>query len=178
MPFRFLQKKILAEIYFPTALWHPSVVMNEKLPRIPEEPRLETFSDEGQPFLLGPEAADAWKIMKQAAERDGIHLYIVSAFRSVARQTEIIENKRSRGIPDAEIFNVSAPAGYSEHHSGRAIDLNTTGCPELEGDFENTAAFQWLTENAARFGFHLSYPRNNSYGIAYEPWHWCFTGRL
>ncbi|MEO8102521.1 MAG: D-alanyl-D-alanine carboxypeptidase family protein, partial [Betaproteobacteria bacterium] len=46
--------------------------------------------------------------------------------------------------------------------------------PELEVEFENTAAFRWLTGHAAEFGFRLSYPRGNTAGYQYEPWHWCF----
>jgi D-alanyl-D-alanine carboxypeptidase len=44
----------------------------------------------------------------------------------------------------------------------------------LEVDFEQTAAFAWLTAHAHEFGFRLSYPRGNEWGFQYEPWHWCF----
>jgi hypothetical protein len=50
--------------------------------------------------------------MKEAAESDGINLHIISAFRSVARQSEIIEEKKRKGISYAMIFSVSAPPGY------------------------------------------------------------------
>ena len=30
---------------------------------------------------------------------------------------------------------------------------------------------------AGDFGFALSYPRGNRHGIAYEPWHWCWSER-
>ena len=63
--------------------------------------------------------------MKEAAESDGINLYIISAFRSRARQSEIIEEKKRKGISDAKIFRVNARPGYSEHHTVRAIDLGT-----------------------------------------------------
>ena len=36
------------------------------------------------------------------------------------------------------------------------------------------AVHAWLVANAVRFGFALSYPRDNPHGIAYEPWHWCW----
>ncbi|WP_222847324.1 M15 family metallopeptidase [Pontiella desulfatans] len=134
------------------------------------------LEDEGRTFLLQPNTAESWKAMKAKAASDGIHLYMVSAFRSIERQSQIIENKKAKGIPDDEIYAVSAPPGRSEHHTGRAIDLNTVDCPVLEEEFEDTPAFEWLRENAASFGFTLSYPRNNPYGIAYEPWHWKFRG--
>jgi D-alanyl-D-alanine carboxypeptidase len=76
------------------------------------------------------------------------------------------------------ILCASAPPGYSEHHSGRAVDVTTEGEQErtLEEEFEQTAAFAWLSSNAGRFGYFLSFPRNNRFGYVYEPWHWCFAG--
>ncbi|HPF74253.1 MAG TPA: D-alanyl-D-alanine carboxypeptidase family protein, partial [Xanthomonadaceae bacterium] len=65
--------------------------------------------------------------------------------------------------------------GFSEHHSGNALDIGTPDEPPAEESFENTAAFDWLCENAPNFGFQLSYPRNNPHGIVYEPWHWCWS---
>ena len=64
------------------------------------------------------------------------------------------------------------PPGFSEHHSGRALDLGTPGCDGLSEDFEATQAFEWLSESASRFGFVLSYPHDNAWGFSYEPWHW------
>lgn len=147
--------------------------MTIPLPHIAEARHLETITEGEHTFELTPETAAAWCQMKLEAANDGIELILVSAFRSVARQTEIVDNKRKQGLSDAEIFSVIARPGSSEHHSGRALDLNTPGCPALEEAFEQTDAFDWLSRNAARFDFHLSYPRNNPYGIIYEPWHWC-----
>lgn len=148
--------------------------MKTPLPSFAEEENLVDFEDEDRTFLLHPATAKAWKAMKVSAETDGIHLYLVSAFRSIERQTQIIEAKKAKGIPESEIYAASAPPGHSEHHTGRAIDINTCNSPALEEEFEDTPAFRWLTQNAAGFGFSLSYPRSNPYGIAYEPWHWCF----
>ncbi len=74
-----------------------------------------------------------------------------------------------------EIFRVSAPPGCSEHHTGRAVDIGTPHCKVLDEEFEQTEAFDWLVRFAGKFGFRLSYPRGNSCGYAYEPWHWCFV---
>ncbi|HYD95009.1 MAG TPA: M15 family metallopeptidase [Noviherbaspirillum sp.] len=129
---------------------------------------------DGRVHTLIPAAARAWRAMKQAAAQDGIVLEIVSAFRDVEEQAQIIRDKLARGMAMEEILRLSAPPGYSEHHSGRAVDINTPGCDAREEPFENTAAFRWLTVNAARFGFALSYPRGNSLGFIYEPWHWFY----
>ncbi|MEM7792211.1 MAG: M15 family metallopeptidase [Verrucomicrobiota bacterium] len=147
------------------------------LPPIPEAKELVPVVDRKKEFLLHPITAAAWHLLKDAAKSKGIDLRLVSAFRSIKRQNEIIEGKRKKGIPDCEIFKVSAPAGFSEHHSGRAIDLSTDGYTALEEEFESSAAFEWLKENASSFGFTLSYPRNNQYGIAYQPWHWFHNGK-
>jgi D-alanyl-D-alanine carboxypeptidase len=119
-------------------------------------------------------AAAAWRRMERAAKADGITLLPLSAFRSVARQTAIIRRKLARGDAIETILRVSAVPGCSEHHTGRALDLGTTGHLDLEVSFARRAAFRWLTKHAKNFGFGLSYPRHNSHGINYEPWHWCW----
>ncbi|MFZ6743400.1 M15 family metallopeptidase [Undibacterium sp. JH2W] len=133
----------------------------------------ETGAD-GWQYLLTPAARLAWQAMKQAASQDGIALLMISAFRSIARQTGIISDKLAQGQQLQDILRVCAPPGYSEHHTGRAIDIATPEDPELEISFDTTAAFAWLQNNAGRFGFQMSYPPGNSSGFQYEPWHWCF----
>ncbi len=130
----------------------------------------------GREHLLTPAAAAAWHGMKQAALGDGVTIFIVSAFRSVERQTQIVRRKLMSGIPLAQVLAVSALPGFSEHHSGRAVDVGTPNCLPLDYSFEGTAAFAWLQPNAAAFNFRLSYPANNSEGYVYEPWHWCYHG--
>ena len=112
--------------------------------------------------------------MRDAASTNDVDLQVVSAFRSADYQLGIIERKLARGQSVAEILHVSAAPGYSEHHSGRALDLTTPGFVALEEEFETSSAFAWLRANAGRFGFTLSYPRGNPHAIAYEPWHWCW----
>jgi D-alanyl-D-alanine carboxypeptidase len=128
----------------------------------------------GKQHLLVPVAADAWRAMKGAASADGVVLSIVSAFRTIDRQAEIVRAKLDKGLALEAILCVSAPPGFSEHHSGRAVDVTTEGVRALETEFEQTAAFDWLSRNAGRFGYSLSFPSGNRYGYAYEPWHWCF----
>lgn len=123
---------------------------------------------------LSPRAARAFSRMSEAATTDRITLQIVSAFRSADYQLGIIKRKLERGQSIADILHVSAAPGYSEHHSGRVVDLTTPGYAELEDEFENSPAFAWLSAHASQFGFTLSYPRDNPHGIAYEPWHWCW----
>jgi D-alanyl-D-alanine carboxypeptidase len=133
-------------------------------------------ADDRRILRLAPRAAAAWRKMQGAAAQDGLTLVPLSAFRSVARQTLIIRRKLAAGQPIEAILRVSAVPGCSEHHTGRALDLGAPGHLKLEVSFAHTREFRWLRRHAARFGFHLSYPRGNRQGIAYEPWHWCWRG--
>lgn len=126
-----------------------------------------------RPLWLRAAAARAWHAMQQASRRDGIALEAISGYRSHDYQLGIFERKLARGQTVDEILKVNAAPGYSEHHSGRALDISSPGEPPAEESFESTPAFEWLTRNAAAFGFHMSYPRDNPHGIVYEPWHWC-----
>lgn len=129
---------------------------------------------QGREQRLAPCAARAWQRMCAAAVGDGITLQAVSAFRSIEYQLGIFQRKLDRGLSITEILRVNAAPGYSEHHSGRALDITTHGFAALEQEFENSAAFVWLQANAQTYGFHLSFPRGNPHGISYEPWHWCW----
>lgn len=129
---------------------------------------------DGRDHLLVATAAEAWRMLKAAAHRDDISLFIVSAFRSVERQAEIVRGKLDAGATIEEILTVCAPPGFSEHHTGRAVDVSTFGTRSLEVEFDQTPAFAWLTKHANEFGFSLSYPAGNPHGYQYEPWHWCF----
>jgi D-alanyl-D-alanine carboxypeptidase len=131
--------------------------------------------ENGREHLLEPAAAQAWRCLKMAAVNDGVDLWIVSAFRGIERQAEIIRRKLKAGAAIEDILAVSAPPGFSEHHTGRAVDLATMGSRPLEVEFDQTTAFAWLGKHAAKFGYALSYPPGNIWGYQYEPWHWCFS---
>ena len=146
------------------------------LPKQEEESNLSEFTEGSKVFKLHPDALRAWRKMKEHAKMDGIDLELVSAFRSKERQQEIIDRKLERGEKLDQVYSVNCPAGYSEHHTGRAIDLGTPGYPVLEQEFDQSDAFTCLEKNGRQFGFRMSYPRNNRHGIVYEPWHWFYIG--
>ena len=129
-----------------------------------------------RPLWLHENAAKSWQRMQNASNHDGIILDAISGYRGHAYQFGIFKRKLARGQTVSEILKVNAAPGYSEHHSGRAIDIGTPGEPPAEESFENTEAFSWLREHAQDFGFRLSYPRDNPHDINYEPWHWYFAG--
>jgi D-alanyl-D-alanine carboxypeptidase len=130
-----------------------------------------------RPLWLVSPAARAWRSMQAAAMHENIVLKAISGYRSHDYQLGIFERKLARGLSVGEILTVNAAPGYSEHHSGRALDIGTLDEPPAEESFERTAAFAWLRDNAAGYGFVMSYPRDNPHGIVYEPWHWAWHGR-
>ena len=127
-----------------------------------------------RPLWLTRAAGRSWYRMRTAALADGICLEAISGYRSHAYQAGIFARKQARGLSVAQILKVNAAPGFSEHHSGRALDIGTPGEPAAEESFEATPAFAWLCSHAGAFGFTLSFPRDNPHGIVYEPWHWCF----
>jgi D-alanyl-D-alanine carboxypeptidase len=128
----------------------------------------------GREQRLAPAAAASWLKLKTTAECDGMALLIVSAFRSVAYQRQIIERKLKAGQKMEQILRVSAAPGYSEHHTGMAMDVTSNSCKPLTEEFELTSESGWLVRHAKDFGFTMTYPRNNQFGVIYEPWHWTF----
>jgi len=121
---------------------------------------------------LAPETAAAWHKMKQTAALAGVQLLLVSGFRSVRHQADLIRRKLAAGQAIDAILKVNAAPGFSEHHTGRAIDVATPGTRPLTAEFESSKAFVWLEANAATFGFQMPYTRGNKFGFEYEPWHW------
>jgi D-alanyl-D-alanine carboxypeptidase len=126
----------------------------------------------GRERQLTPPAAGRWVELRAAARQEGIVLLLVSAFRSLEYQRQIFERKLQAGDSLERILMVNVPPGYSEHHTGRAIDVTTPGSPPLAEEFETTAAFDWLVRHAHRYDFAMTYPRDNRFGLTYEPWHW------
>jgi D-alanyl-D-alanine carboxypeptidase len=112
--------------------------------------------------------------MQRAAAADGVTLVLESAYRSVARQVDILQAKLAAGQALADALRLVAPPGCSEHHTGCAVDIGTPGSVALQESFESTTAFAWLQANAAGHGFVMSFPRGNAQGYSFEPWHWCF----
>lgn len=129
-----------------------------------------------RPLWLRADATRAWTRMQAAARADGVVLEAISGYRSHDYQLGIFERKRARGLEVEDILQVNAAPGFSEHHSGLALDIGTPDEPPAEESFESTKAFAWLTRHAADHGFVMSYPRGNPHGIVYEPWHWRYTG--
>ena len=119
---------------------------------------------------------EAWNRLHALALKDGIELELISGFRSYEYQAGLITRKLVKGELLKNVLTKIAPPGYSEHHTGRAVDISTSGFPALEEVFEQSDAFNWLCQNAPSLQWRLSYPRDNPMGYIYEPWHWFYWG--
>ena len=127
---------------------------------------------------LRAEAAEALLGLMTQARAAGVAIIPISGFRTIAYQESLFQRAVVKyGSEDAAVRWVGRP-GHSEHHTGLVVDLGEEESPacDVEPPFKKTRAFRWLQTNAAHFGFELSYPRNNSRGVNYEPWHWRFIG--
>ena len=139
---------------------------------------LKAITSDGH-IQLRRNAAEKFIEMQKAARHQGIILTPLSGFRTVSEQDYLFfEIQRQRNQNPSERAEVSAPPNYSEHHTGYAVDIGDTKTPatNLSPDFEKTAAFSWLKNNAAKYSFELSFPPDNHQGISYEPWHWRYVG--
>lgn len=127
--------------------------------------RQEQFLSESWPFL---------NLLIEDAKKDGVTLYVKSAYRSFAEQKSLKSAYSViYGAGTANAF--SADQGYSEHQLGTTLDFISTGQGGSLTGFDATTGYAWLQSNGYRYGFVLSYPKGNGYYI-YEPWHWRFVG--
>ena len=126
----------------------------------------------GDLYFLAP-VLDHLEDMLNAAKKDDIDLEVVSAYRSFDTQTELKGQYSQVYGTGANAF--SADQGYSEHQLGTTLDITTPSVGGTYVSFKDTEAYQWLLDNAYKYGFILSYPDGNNFYI-FEPWHWRYVG--
>lgn len=136
------------------------------------DPKYQT--DSTKSLLIHTNVLPFLNQMIQAASTDGVDLKIISAYRSFAEQAAIKTGYKVTYGSGANKF--SADQGYSEHQLGTTLDLTDSKTAPLSAKFESSDGYKWLQANAHKYGFILSYPKNNSYYV-FEPWHWRFVGR-
>ena len=107
------------------------------------------------------------------ANSQGVNLLILSAYRTYGEQAALKSSYKVVYGSGANTF--SADQGYSEHQLGTTVDFTTQSIGAVLSGFDKTPAYQWILNNAYKYGFVISYPKANSYYI-FEPWHWRFVG--
>lgn len=116
---------------------------------------------------------DAFNELKSDSAAVGLNIYSSSGYRSYSDQNYIYNNYvKMDGQANADTY--SARAGYSEHQTGLAIDVNT-----IDMTFDNTDESNWLRDNCYKYGFIIRYPKgkDNITGYMYEPWHIRYVGK-
>jgi hypothetical protein len=114
--------------------------------------------------------------MFDAARADGVHLRVVSGWRSAKTQRSIYLAKIEK---DGMAQNIVAKPGHSEHQLGTTIDIcGLDPKSVLEMSFSDTPEGRWVARRAPEFGFHLSYTVENQKetGFIPEPWHLRYKG--
>lgn len=164
----YTDKELLAKyskVYFLNENYSPKELANIDSEYTYDKLKQYRFLSQAHPFL---------DRMLRDARANGLNLLAVSAFRSFKEQSGLKASyKVTYGTTAANKF--SADQGYSEHQLGTAIDFTTPLVGASFKNFDKTAEYTWLMNNAHRFGFILSYPSGNAY-YTYEPWHWRFVG--
>lgn len=149
---------------------------------LPEDFEIELSNiDENRQF--DSRAIKYLNTMLDDMRKDGItNIWVQSAYRSVKSQRKLYDNsvkkyldqgKSKKEAEELTLKYINKP-GASDHNLGLAVDFNN-----VDQDFEKMKGFEWLTENAEKYGFILRYPKDkeNITKINYEPWHWRYVGQ-
>ena len=125
------------------------------------------------PGGLTGEVMNAFNSLKQAMTAQGMSLYISSGYRSYNYQANLYQKYVARDGKDAA-DRYSARAGFSEHQTGIAFDVN-----QINDSFANTDEAKWLAVHAHEYGFIIRYPKGKEdvTGYQYEPWHLRYLGK-
>lgn len=120
-------------------------------------------------------------------EEEGLSFLVASGYRTKEKQKQLVEEEviknQSYGMSYEEAYNDAiltvAPAGYSEHETGLAVDIVAVTNQRLDDTQEYTAENKWLRENCYKYGFILRYPRGKEEvtGFSYESWHFRYVGK-
>ncbi len=154
-----------SKVYFLNEHYVPPKLATIKDDHVYDESRTHQIDSRVLPYL---------EDMIEDAKDDDINLWVRSAFRSFGTQAGLKQHYVvTYGAGTANQF--SADQGYSEHQLGTTVDFTSTGIGGGLAGFGNTEAYEWLVDNAHKYGFVLSYPDGNAY-YQYEPWHWRFVG--
>lgn len=127
--------------------------------------------------MLREEPAKQLSALIAAADTEGKELVVASSYRSFYDQSLAHDSYAS--LYGTEADRVSAKPGHSEHQLGTAVDFtNAEAGYQLNQGFGDTEAARWLQDNAAEYGFTISYPpgEEEKTGYMWEPWHYRYVG--
>ena len=126
-------------------------------------------------------AMEAYKQLKEALEKEDVHIDIDTGYRSVAEQEEITQRYRERYGHEYVKQYIAVP-GYSEHQSGLAIDLylivDGKDIIYNEDLMQYPELWEKIHAKLADYGFILRYTKEKEdvTKFSYEPWHIRYVG--
>ena len=152
----------------------PLIIVN-KYYKVPEDYRPDDLVDYGGGQYLRKETGKAYEKMQADAKKEGFTIYVVSAYRSVDYQKNLYNGYLATDSKE-NVDRYSARAGYSEHHTGMAMDIFGSS-PGLR-EFENTPEYPWVRDNCYKYGFIIRYQKETEgiTGYESEPWHLRYVG--
>ncbi|MDY5992576.1 MAG: M15 family metallopeptidase [Bacilli bacterium] len=120
------------------------------------------------------EAVVAFKNMYEAAKKEGLGLVINSSYRSYQDQENICNTFKDL-YGEGYVTKYVALPGFSEHQTGLAFDIGSTSSKI----FAESKEYEWMKENAYKYGFILRFTKANAYitGFRSEPWHYRYVGK-
>lgn len=120
-------------------------------------------------------------------EEQGLSFLVASGYRSSEKQQQLLEEEivknEGAGMNEEEAREdallMVAPAHYSEHETGLAVDIVAVTNQRLDETQESTPENIWLQENCYKYGFILRYPKGKEEvtGFSYESWHFRYVGK-
>ena len=120
-------------------------------------------------------------------EKLGLSFLVASGYRSSEKQQQLLEEEivknAGAGMNEEEAREDAlltvAPAHYSEHETGLAVDIVAVTNQRLDETQESTPENIWLQENCYKYGFILRYPKGKEEvtGFSYESWHFRYVGK-
>ena len=130
----------------------------------------------GDDVEVEKKAYDAYLELKAELEKEGVYVDLDSARRSVAEQQRIMDDFTEKYGADYAAKTVAKP-GYSEHHTGLALDLyliiDGKDVVENEDMIQYPEIWSKIHAKLADYGFILRYLDGSEHitGYGYEPWH-------
>ena len=121
-------------------------------------------------------AKDAYEEMAKDASKEKRKLVVMSAYRDYNYQVNLYNRYAKKdGKDKADTY--SGRPGFSEHQTGLAIDIYNG--KTVYTKFEETKEFEWMQENAYKYGFILRFPKGKELetGYQYESWHYRYVGK-
>ncbi|MBQ7136696.1 MAG: M15 family metallopeptidase [Bacilli bacterium] len=144
------------------------------------EPKVKGSINPNRKILVEQETFENWNALVEDAKKQGFEFYISSGYRSYTYQEKVLKHYIEKEGVDAAIRRVAIP-GTSEHQTGLAFDYFFVRDEENHYDMlEDDQEYQWIKNNAHKYGFIIRYPRGkeNITGFNYEPWHLRYVGGI